>query len=257
MTVGTTRYLTLGRDASTNNQAEIAFNYQGAASTSNYLSFGFYGGALMYLTAQGRLGVGTTTPRAPLEISGTNSSYTVVSISTNSYSYDVSSNAWSNRGGGPFTLTSICAWFNGNIYVSNGLWATSDRRLKDNIKSIDMDIERYKDLNPVSYMYKNDSKVRLGLVAQEVLKVCGEAVGMVPNENLKSNGDDDSPDNVQLSLDYNAITILNVDIIKKLIAQNEEMKKQIDTLKENAIDRISNLEAKINSTNISNGKQEV
>lgn len=110
MTSGAARYLTLGRDNSSNNQAEISFYYAGAASTSNRLDFGFFGGALMYLTAQGRLGVGTSSPKAPLEVSATNTSYTQINIATNTYSYDASSNSWGNRGGRPFTLTNIAAW---------------------------------------------------------------------------------------------------------------------------------------------------
>ena len=226
----TSRYITLGKDATSKNQAEISFYYDSGGSSSNRLDFGFFGGALLYLTAGGRLGLGTSAPKAPLEIASTNNtSYTVVSISTNSYSYDVSTNSWLNRGGGPFTLTNINAWFNGNIYVANGLWATSDRRLKSNIKSIDMDIERYKLLNPVSYTYKNDPKTKLGLIAQEVMKVCSEAIGMVPNENLKEENDDDI-DQVQMSLDYNAITILNVDIIKKLINRVEQLETLVNQL---------------------------
>jgi hypothetical protein len=110
-------------------------------------------------------------------------------------------------------MPSLSAVFNGNIYVSQNVFTTSDRRLKDNIREVDMPIERYKALRPVSYTYKNDTRIQIGLVAQEVLSICSQAVSMTQNENLRSDGDD-SPDGIQLGLDYETITILNVNIIK-------------------------------------------
>ncbi|GMF34876.1 unnamed protein product [Phytophthora lilii] len=64
-----------------------------------------------------------------------------------------------------------------------------------------MDMERYKLLNPVSYRYKNDFKTKLGFIAQEMLQVCGEAVSMTPNEDLKAE-QDDGIEGVQLGMDY-------------------------------------------------------
>ena len=199
--------------------------------TANDLYFMTGNGGLLHLThSTKRVGINTSSPRCPLEVSGTNSSFTITNIMTNSYSYDVSSNAWANRGGGPFTLTNLNAWFNGNIYIQAGIWATSDRRLKENIIDIDLPFERYKALRPVSYNYKNEpNRKKLGLIAQEVLQVCGEAVSVVPNENLKSDGDD-SPEGVQLGLDYNSIIILNINIIKKLISRVEELEAKLNTL---------------------------
>ncbi|GMF28172.1 unnamed protein product [Phytophthora fragariaefolia] len=134
--------------------------------------------------------------------------------------YDLASNAWANRGGGPFTLTNVSASFGGNIYIQADIWATSDRRLKEDIKEIELTCERYKDLKPVSYSYKNEAKKRVGLIAQDVMRVCSEAITMIENQNLKDEGEN-SPEGVQLCLDYNAITILNVTIIKKLINRIE------------------------------------
>ncbi|GMF28079.1 unnamed protein product [Phytophthora lilii] len=116
--------------------------------------------------------------------------------------------------------------FGGNIYIQAGIWATSDRRLKENIKEIDLPFERYKDLKPVSYSYKNEAKKRVGLIAQDVMRVCSEAITMIENQNLKDEGEN-SPEAVQLCLDYNAITILNVNIIKKLIDRVEQLESTI------------------------------
>ncbi|GMF22526.1 unnamed protein product [Phytophthora lilii] len=178
------------------------------------------------ITSTGRVGIGTGSPNAPLQVAGSNTSITIIPVSTISYSYDVASNAWANRGGGPFTLTNVSASFGGNIYIQAGIWATSDRRLKEDIKEIDLPFERYKDLKPVSYSYKNEAKKRVGLIAQDVMRVCSEAITMIENQNLKDEGEN-SPEGVQLCLDYNAIAILNVNIIKKLIDRIEKLESTI------------------------------
>lgn len=229
MVGGDARYITFGRDNSSKNQAEISFYYDSGASNANRIDFGFYGGALMYLLASGRLGVGTSSPRAPLEVAGTTGSIQIISISTNTYGYNVSSNSWTNYGGGPITIPSLSAVFNGNIYVSQNVFTTSDRRLKDNINEIHLDLERYKKLRPVSYTYKNDTHTKIGLIAQEVLGVCAEAVSMTENPNLQSDGED-SPEGIQLGMDYSVITILNVNIIKKLIDRIEVLEDTVNRL---------------------------
>lgn len=196
------------------------------------LRFGTNNSTKMIITAAGRLGVGTNTPNAPLQVAGSNSSITIIPITTISYSYDVASNNWQNRGGGPFTLTNVSASFGGNIYIQAGIWATSDKRLKENIKEIDLPFERYKALKPVSYNYKLEEKSRVGFIAQDVMEVCAQAISMSANENLKDEGLN-SPEGVQLSLDYNAITVLNTNIIQKLIERVELLENELKNIKSN------------------------
>lgn len=221
MTSGAARYFTLGRDNSSRNQAEISFYYDGGNSTANRLDFGFYGGALMYLTAAGRLGLGTSSPSCCLDVAtGENSVTTTTNISINTYSYNVSSNAWTNLGGGPISVN-MCARFRGSIWVQDKVYATSDRRLKEQIEPLDFTLEHYKKLNPVTYKWKNQQSMQLGLIAQEVKDVCGEAVQLVENENMKAGGDDE-PEGYQMTVDYNAINIMNVTALKKLIDRVEQ-----------------------------------
>ena len=226
MVGGDSRYITLGRDNSSKNQAEISFYYDSGNSNANRLDFGFYGGALMYLTAQGRLGVGTSSPRAPLEVSATTGQINIIPIGTITYGYNVSNGNWTNYGGGPITIPTLSGIFNGNIYVSQNVFTTSDRRLKENIKEIDLDIERYKKLKPVSYNYKSDDRQQLGFIAQDTLKVCSEAITFTENANMKVEEEGDL-EGIQLGMDYKTITVLNTNIIQKLIERVELLEAKL------------------------------
>ncbi|DBA01680.1 TPA: hypothetical protein N0F65_010331 [Lagenidium giganteum] len=132
-----------------------------------------------------RFGVNNATRMilALLHVSGSNT-YTVIPIATNTYMYNVSNNTWTNNEGGPFSF-SISAYFSSNIYVGASVYTSSDRRLKEHIKPIELSLDHYQKLNPVSYNYKNDSTAKLGLIAQNTLKVCSEMVNYGPNENLE------------------------------------------------------------------------
>jgi len=176
------------------------------------------------LTITGRFGIGTTTPRCGLEVAG-NVSQTTIPFGTNTYQYNVSSDTWTNLGGGPVNYT-ICAHFQGNIYVNNSVYNASDRRLKENIKVLDIDIEHYKKLNPVSYNYKNDKKSQLGFIAQEMRSICGEAVSYADNENLKVEEEDDI-EGIQMNIDYKQITVMNTAVIKILLDKIEKLEKKI------------------------------
>jgi Chaperone of endosialidase len=71
--------------------------------------------------------------------------------------------------GGPFVY-SIYAHFGGNIFVSNSIFNASDRRLKDDINDLDIDLDHYLKIKPVSYKYKNENNKQLGFIAQTYLK---------------------------------------------------------------------------------------
>ena len=62
---------TIGSANSQNNCGVIRFKYNGAGSTNNYMGLGFYSNDdILNVKANGRVGIGTITPTAPLDVFG-------------------------------------------------------------------------------------------------------------------------------------------------------------------------------------------
>ncbi|GMF31227.1 unnamed protein product [Phytophthora lilii] len=177
------------------------------------------------VTSAGRVGIGTGSPSATLHVSGSNS-YTVgVGGTSNCYQYNVQGNIWSNLGLGPVSVT-VSAIFSSSIFCVQSIYTSSDRRLKENITPISITLDHYDKLEPVSYNWKGETKAKLGLIAQDAMKVCGEMVSIMPNENMKEEGDNDL-EGYQYTLDYSQLGALNAAAIKLLIKKVNELEKKI------------------------------
>ena len=150
------------------------------------------------------MGIGTVTPTAPLTVSCNNNNQGVATGSScvDIYNYDIGgafqryfsnnqSNAWwhvgSEVGDGaknfPYHIFNQAGT---GVYVNSGdqSWSGySDRRLKKNIEDIDISgaYHNILKLNPVTYNLStdvNDSQMKQGLIAQDVLPVFPQIVSM-------------------------------------------------------------------------------
>jgi len=209
-----------------------------ATLSNNMISFKPNNVERMRLTVEGHLCIGSTNSLAPLTVAGSKL-LTITSVATNSYQYLLSSNIWTNLGGGPQSF-SIGGYFASSVYVQSSIYTASDRRLKQDIKSLDFSLEHYDKLRPVSYRMKNEKHSKIGLVAQECSSVCGEMVSMIPNENMLIEEEGDL-DGTQLSVDYSMLSTLNLVAIKKLIKAVNTLSAMLPKAKKEEFDKIMNV----------------
>jgi len=103
----------------------------------------------------------------------------------------------------------------GTIRATGDVIAYSDRRVKENIKTIDNALNKVLKLRGVSYNRKDidDKSTKIGVIAQEVLETIPEVV----EKDLED----------KYSVAYGNMAGLFIEAIKELKAEVEELKKQI------------------------------
>jgi len=65
---GTTKYITLGKSATTNNQGEISYHHVGDGSNNNYIGLSLFSKGLLYGTGNQNVGIGITNPDTKLHL---------------------------------------------------------------------------------------------------------------------------------------------------------------------------------------------
>ena len=115
------------------------------------------------------------------------------------------------------------ASISGKLTVSQKIYgdefvATSDMRLKENIKPIENALEKVNNINGVSFNKKNEKQEKIGFIAQDIEKVLPEVVYT-----------DDSEDKIK-SVSYGNVTALLVEAVKELTQQNKKLMKRIEIL---------------------------
>ncbi|SDB44175.1 Head domain of trimeric autotransporter adhesin [Flavobacteriaceae bacterium MAR_2010_188] len=219
--------IAIGRNASTSSTASnaLAIGYLSSAEGVNSISLGFGGTASGALSAtlggSGNVASGSTATAIGYQNISDDQYSTVVgykndNTATNSSLFQVGNGSSTTRSNA-FTVFS-----NGNAQLSGTLTQNSDRRLKDNIRSLDYGLKEILKLESVSYIWKRNPEngKSFGLIAQDVKKVLPEIVSTSEDEQQT------------LSISYTELIPILINAIKEqqAIIDNQNLK-------------ISNLEA--------------
>lgn len=231
-----------------------------AGNGSNWLEVGV---ASNYSASfDGRVGIGTTSPAYPLEITtaaGGAASYNYAALTggtSTGWAASTSGGATtsniiypSTAGVTNTTPTNISLRTAGRILCGSELDIVSDIRVKENFKMLQLNYCKsfISDIIPFQFNYKiNPCSITFGYKAQDLIKKnYGELVNVHKNDEMEKYLDEDnfeSPPGWEYSITPNNITpILHVNI-QNLYNQNEELKKENQELK----DRILRIEQHLN-----------
>lgn len=194
----------------------------------------------------GNLGLGTHTPQERLHIDGRLRIGTEIIEDGGSDVLAFSSSLVpmvdeGDRLGGPNRK-----WL--DVWASDGTINTSDRRSKENIKKLSYGLAEVLQMQPVSYTWKNRKKqdVKLGLIAQDLLKITPEVVKTHIWEKDEVSGEFIKKELDRLGVYYSDLVPVLINAIKE---QNLEIEKLKTALKKqkSIVERIVSLENKISN----------
>ena len=131
-----------------------------------------------------------------------------------------------------------------SLYANNRIWgqeidAFSDERMKDIQGEITLEegIKLVNNLTPIKYTWKegDDKGIKAGYSAQQVSKVgFNHLISLIPKEGLEETIDEDgflSPKDTQFSMNYDQVVPYHGVVIKHLLEEIENLKKEIESLK--------------------------
>ncbi len=142
--------------------------------------------------------------------------FTVTTSGTERMRIDSSGNVWIWT-----TAPNVALDVNGSIEYTGTITDVSDGRLKENIKDIEGALENIDKIRAVSFEMKDDeeNKVEFWVIAQELEKIYPELVNTADDEMGTK------------SVNYVGLIGPLVEAVKELKKQNEEMKEEIELLK--------------------------
>ena len=230
MTNGSNNSFRIGMGLSPCNSFSMTFNYVSSGSTSNSISFQTYSlSNSLVIAATGYVGIGQSSPLCPLDVSGSAS----VTIVVGSTDYSVLTYTASTVAQlGPLTAT-ISARFS-NPIAATAFYATSDRRLKKEIKPLSLDYaKKILDCMPVSFKFKSDDDYALrqvGFIAQDLReKGLTNLLTFTSRKELKVEGEHDI-EGCQMSIGYDRICVLNTILIKDLIKKIADLEEKVEKM---------------------------
>jgi hypothetical protein len=256
MTANTARLMIFGKSNTTNNYGVLGYSHQGDGSTNNTLSLGFYGaGGGVICRADGKVGIGTSSPGYSLDVSGdfrstgnailNNAGVGLLYASdwacfAHSSKFSAGNYAVLHNGSSGQTLLNTASGVNGEFRQNNstvgwwnsggmampGYFNTSDSNNKTNIKPLGRLLDKLDKIEGKSFEWKQGkTKMKhqegkhIGLLAQDLQQLCPEVV----SENEDG-----------LCYELTAFNGVVIQLLKDLKNEIEVLQKEVEKLKKKA-----------------------
>ncbi|GMF37147.1 unnamed protein product [Phytophthora lilii] len=184
------------------------------------------------VSSAGRVGIGTGSPSAILDVSGSVSS--TIDIGGLGVAYFLKSGGLVSTIG---PLSSIAVFYKASsaMLAGAGFYTTSDKRIKTNIEPIDESVgDSILDLSPVQYLYKShgdDVKLQIGYIAQDAIKLgLGSIVNFTDRAGLDV--EDESVDlrDIIFSMDYSEVCVLLHVAIRNQAKKIAELEAKLNSI---------------------------
>lgn len=127
----------------------------------------------------------------------------------------------STNGGSDYPIGSYAGYFDGNVLITGWMSSLSDRRLKENVKSIEKALDKLMKVNVYSYNYKQgiglslSNSLSYGVIADELEKEFPE---LVKNVNVINHNDPNNSRNIETykSVNYQEMIPILLQAVKEL-----------------------------------------
>ncbi len=208
-------------EAAANDKCGIVKYLQGNGNGTGKLQLGNWGDNTntdgMTIEKGGNVGIGTNDPGYKLDVNG------VINIQgTNQLNFSTYGGGWYMQDTTWLRAVGDKRIYTGGQIHASAFNATSDRRLKKDIKPLENSLNKITQLEGVEFIRTDDKKQekQIGFIAQEVEKIVPEVVST-----------DYSDSNEYKSVAYSNVTALLVEAIKELRQEVKDLKEEIRELK--------------------------
>ncbi len=208
-------------EAAASDKCGIVKYFQGGGSGTGKLQLGNMGDDIntngMTIEKGGNVGIGTNDPGYKLDVNGN------INIQgTNQLYFSTYEGGWYMNNGTWIRAVNNKGIKTGGQIEASSFNATSDRRLKKDIKPLENSLNKITQLEGVEFIRTDDKKQekQIGFIAQEVEKIVPEVVST-----------DYSDSNQYKSVAYSNVTALLVEAIKELRQEVKDLKEEIQELK--------------------------